>query len=125
MKPPTRQDGCMCYPGAVQPCPACRSVAAGIRATESATQEFQQQCAPRERQDAKHQTPENTADWDDGRAHVEDELRCTVADLKSCIVGKRELAAALRDILATLGNTAIVPPQQLAAARDALVKATD
>jgi hypothetical protein len=36
----------MCYPEAVQPCPACRSVAAGIRATESATQEFQQQYAP-------------------------------------------------------------------------------
>jgi hypothetical protein len=34
-----------------------------------------------------------------------------------------EVASALRDLLATLGNTAIVPPHQLAAARAALAKA--
>jgi hypothetical protein len=44
--------------------------------------------------------------------------------LRACNT-RDDLSRALRDILATLGNTAIVPPQQLAAARDALAKATE
>lgn len=57
-----RRDGCMCYPGAAEPCPACRSVAAGIRATESATQEFQIQCS-RERMAAKAQLTDDYVAW--------------------------------------------------------------
>ncbi len=39
------------------------------------------------------------------------------------IAAAPELLDALRDLLATLGDTAIVPPEQLVAARDAIAKA--